>query len=96
MDFAEQLLSLARLFGEVDSCVQLPNLLAGQSEGTVELWFNVNTWNWTSGCCGPQLRSSTEHLPDSGSSFDGMDLGAHPEATSTGELMFGSPFLVGI
>ena len=39
-------------FDGLDSYVQLPNLVAGQSEGTVEFWFNVNTWNWTSGCCG--------------------------------------------
>ena len=76
-------------FDGLDSYVQLPNLVAGQSEGTVGFWFNVNTWNWTSGCCGLWLWSGTLYLPDSGSSHDEMDLGTHPEATNTGELMFG-------
>jgi len=86
---ASGLVGEAFSFDGLDSYVQLPNLVAGQSEGTIEFWFNVNTWNWTSGCCGLWLWSGALYLPDSGSSFDGMDLGTHPDATSTGELMFG-------
>ena len=86
---ASGLVGEAFSFDGLDSYVQLPNLVAGQSEGTIEFWFNVNTWNWTSGCCGLWLWSSTEYLPDSGSSLDGMALGTHPGSTTTGELMFG-------
>jgi Concanavalin A-like lectin/glucanases superfamily len=86
---ASGLVGQAFRFDGVDSYVQLPNLIAGQSEGTVEFWFNVNTWNWTSGCCGVWLWSSTEYLPDSGSSFDAMAIGTHPQASTTGQLLFG-------
>jgi hypothetical protein len=86
---ASGLVGQAFSFDGVDSYVQLPNLIAGQSEGTVEFWFNVNTWDWTSSCCGLWLWSSTEYLPDSGSSFDGMAIGTHPQASATGQLLFG-------
>ncbi len=86
---AQGLVGQAFAFDGVDSYVLLPNLVAGLNEGTVEFWFNLNSWNWTSGLSGLFLWSSTQYLPDSGSTFDGINLGCHRDFTATGELMFG-------
>ena len=77
-------------FEGLGSHVQLPILVAGQPEGTVEDWFKLRSWDWVSANDGRYLWSSTEFLPDSGSSWDGADLGTHRRFSQTGgELMFG-------
>ena len=87
---AAGMIGQAFIFDGIGSYVQLPNLIPGQAEGTVECWFKLNTWNWSSARDGVYLWSSTEYLPDSPNSFDGVNLGTHRGYTSTGgELMFG-------
>jgi hypothetical protein len=85
---AQGLVGDAFSFDGVDSYVRLPNRLAGQSEGTVECWFKLNTWDWASGSAGVWLWSSTQFLPDSWNSWDAAALGSHT-GVGTGELMFG-------
>lgn len=67
--------------------VQSAGVSQSQAAGTVDFWFNVNSWNWQSANNGIFLWANTEQLP--GGDFDGMNLGTHPQYTSTGELLFG-------
>jgi Subtilase family/Concanavalin A-like lectin/glucanases superfamily/Immunoglobulin I-set domain/HYR domain/Beta-propeller repeat len=69
--------------------VRTPGTTTGMPQGTIDLWFQVNTWNWNSDPNGTYFWAATEFLPDGSSSGDGMNLGNHPDYTSTGELMFG-------
>ena len=77
-------------FDGLGSYVLLPNLVAGRPQGTVEGWFKLKSWDWDSAGDGRYLWSSTQYLPDSGGSWDGVDLGTHHGFSSIGgELMFG-------
>jgi Concanavalin A-like lectin/glucanases superfamily len=76
----------------VNAYVQLPVLVAGQAEGTIEGWFKLNSWNSGSGNNGRYqvLWSGTQYPPNYGVSWDGASLGTDPDFANTGgELMFG-------
>ncbi len=72
-------------FDGTNAYVQFPPVSQGLAQGTVEFWFYLNTWNWSTAGVGLFFWSGTAYLPDSGS-FDFMDLGTYG---GTGELMFG-------
>jgi hypothetical protein len=76
-------------FDGVDDYLEVPLLLGGLSEGTVEFWFDVDSWDYTSAPDGIYLWACVEWLPQGPVSFDGMNLGTHRGATATGELIFG-------
>lgn len=69
--------------------VQCPPATRGLTNGTVEFWFNLNSWNWRSAQNGLHFWAGTEYAPNSPSPFDGLNLGAHPDVP-TGELLFGN------
>jgi subtilisin-like proprotein convertase family protein len=85
--------------GEVDQAfsfdgsggyVHTPTVTLGQPEGTIELWFNVASWELShlqSDTAGTYFWANTVYLPTG--STDGINLGNHPMCTSTAELMFG-------
>jgi hypothetical protein len=67
--------------------VQSTGVGPSQPAGTVDFWFNANSWNPASN--GMFLWANTEDLPNSSSSFDGMNFGNHPQYSTTAQLMFG-------
>ena len=73
------------LHGGANDYIEVPNITRGQAEGTVEMWFQLNTWKWSRSSApdGIYLWSATEDLGD------WMDLGTHGSYASAGELMFG-------
>lgn len=66
------------------------DLLAGRAEGTVELWFKAETWDWqsVSSSAGLTLWAATAAPPPDGG-HDVMLLGTHNSYTTNGEIMFG-------
>src|ERR1039457_4288091 len=80
------------VFNGTGGYVQTPPVTKAMSEGTVELWFNLNSWNWNSANNGLYIWAGTQGAPvNSGTpnGGDGINLGNHRSYTSTGELMFG-------
>jgi hypothetical protein len=72
---------LAVRFDGIDDFIELPELASGLPEGSISLWFNVDSWN--PGFAGMYFWSA-----NSGSSWDWMNLGSHPE-TGNDYLRFG-------
>jgi len=88
--YAAGLVGEAFSFDGSGACVELPPVSAGLPQGTIEFWFNLNSWNWQAAANGMFLWSGTQYAPESGASWDWMGLGTHSCCTTTaGELMFG-------
>lgn len=70
--------------------IQMPPVTQGLPNGSVEFWFNLNSWDWSSASNGLYFWAGTEHSPSDESHFDGINFGTHQVYTSTdGELLFG-------
>jgi tetratricopeptide (TPR) repeat protein len=69
--------------------VYTPTVTAGMLAGTVDLWFNVDNWNWQDAPHGMFFWANTMNLPNQKHKGDGINLGTHAQNTSTGELLFG-------
>jgi hypothetical protein len=66
------------------------DILGGHTEGTVELWFKPEAWDWQSASSSAGLTvwsASAAPPPDGG--YDVMLLGTHNGYTTNGEIMFG-------
>jgi hypothetical protein len=63
----------------VDDWVKIPDVAKGLPNGSVELWFKVNSWNPGRG--GMYLWAGVQGDPGSNSG-DGINLGAHPYITT--------------
>ncbi|GEM_PF-5971751 len=87
--YAPGILGPAFNFDGGDEYVELPAVSSALPQGTISLWTYVRSWNWFSAPAGMFLWSGVPYLPDSGHSFDGINLGTHRSFTATGELMFG-------
>jgi hypothetical protein len=72
-------------FDGVDDYILLPEMTDGLPEGSVNLLFNVDSWQPGSG--GMYFWSATAYQPGQGS-WDWMDLGNHPQIGSK-DLSFG-------
>jgi hypothetical protein len=89
VSFANGLVGQAFIFTQESSYVRLPDVTHGAAEGTVQLWFNISEWNPPQlPAAGLYFWAATQFLPGV-SLGDGMNLGTHPAASSTGELIFG-------
>jgi hypothetical protein len=76
----------AVLFDGVDDYIQHPQLVEDQPEGTISLWFKVNSWN--PGYAGMYFWSGTTYLPNTNWYYDKINLGAHP-GYSDDQILFG-------
>ncbi len=83
--------SRARLAMRLDgktACLALPNLTVSAPQGTIELWFKPDAWDWANAPDGLYLWSGVKGAPGS-SAGDGINLGTHSAFGHDGELMFG-------
>ncbi|MFC1879398.1 LamG-like jellyroll fold domain-containing protein [Chloroflexota bacterium] len=70
-------------FDGLDDYIQHPELIKGLPEGTINLWFKVNSWD--PGDVGIYFWSGTRYLPNSSDSGDLINLGSHQD----GRILFG-------
>ena len=75
-------------FNGTNQYVSFPDVTHALAQGTIELWFNASSWNWTAAYDGLYLWAGTQGAPNT-SAGDGIDLGTHHAYSTTGELMFG-------
>ena len=75
-------------FDGISGNVGFPDVTHALPQGTVELWFNANAWNWNAAPNGLFLWAGGQGSPNS-SAGDGINLGNHRGYSATGQLMFG-------
>ena len=75
--------------GTGSTYVLVPPVGSQFATGTVEFWLMVRSWNWTNSPNGMFVWAMSGCMPNSGSSWDWMNLGTHRGYTTNGDLMFG-------